>query len=90
MQKILRKFEPIDFPPPSMSDIKDAEILKNMKDSEIDFSDIPEQSQMSTRRYYQNSNFVEIDEDILKKFMQKGSDYIKRINFILRNAAACL
>lgn len=90
MKKTIRKFEPIDFPPPSALDIENAEYLKNMPNSEIDFSEIPDLSQKNVRHYYKKTNLVAIDEDVLNIFKQKGSDYIKRINSVLRSAAVCL
>lgn len=50
----------------------------------------PEQLKNFKMAYPQNANLVKIDDDVLRAFMQKGSDYIKRINSVLRNAAACL
>ena len=66
------------------------QILKNMKDEDIDFSDIPELDEEWFRRAEvvmpKNKKAVSIrlDEDVLEWFKAQGDGYQTRINAVLR------
>jgi uncharacterized protein (DUF4415 family) len=71
---------------------RDIATLKNMKDEEIDLSDIPEITDWSNAvrgRFYRpvkQSLTIRLDADVLTWLKSQGSGYQTRINGLLRNA----
>ncbi len=66
------------------------EYLKNMKDSDIDLSDIPELTEEDFKRAkpcHLQQNIIHIDQDILDAFKSSNPvNYENEINAILRQA----
>lgn len=71
---------------------KEIRALKNMKDEEIDFSDIPEKTDWSNAvvgKFYRpikKSLTIRIDADVLARIKTGGKGYQTRINRYLREA----
>jgi uncharacterized protein (DUF4415 family) len=59
------------------------EKLRAMKDEDIDYSDIPDTSQMLERPQKRQLT-IRLDDDVLAWVKAKGKGYQTRINFILR------
>lgn len=61
--------------------------LKNLPDSEIDYSDVPELTEKQLSRMFQPNRqlvAVRLDQDVLKWLRSFGPGYSTRINKILR------
>ena len=61
--------------------------LKNLPDSEIDYSDVPELTEEQLSRMFQPNRqlvAVRLDQDVLKWLRSFGPGYSTRINKILR------
>ena len=71
---------------------KEIEELKQMKDEDIDFSDIPEKldwSQAVRGKFYRpvkESLTIRLDADILAQLRSQGKGYQTRINALLRES----
>ncbi len=71
---------------------EDIERLKNMKDEDIDYSDIPELTDWSNAvrgKFYRpikKSVTVRIDADVLAWLKSRGAGYQTRLNAMLRQA----
>ena len=71
---------------------EDIERLKNMKDEDIDYSDIPEITDWSNAvrgKFYRpikKSVTVRIDADVLAWLKSRGAGYQTRLNAMLRQA----
>jgi uncharacterized protein (DUF4415 family) len=82
--------------PPPLTDAQKAELkaLKNMRDEDIDLSDIPELTEEFWRNAKPNPFFrpnkslttIRIDADILAWLKSTGKGYQTRLNAILREA----
>jgi uncharacterized protein (DUF4415 family) len=84
----------LDNPPP-LTEAQKAEIeaLKNMRDEDIDYSDIPpltdefwKNAKPLHYRPIKESTTVRLDADVLAWLKDKGKGYQTRINAILRSA----
>ena len=90
MKKTQKQYSMIDFPPLSDAEKKQIDTLKNMKEEEIDLSDIPEQTGEG-QLYYFNSLKIQkkdvhtkIDADNLEWLKKDGKGYQGRLNAVLR------
>lgn len=80
MQKI---FKPIDFPPLTDEQKKELEALRNMDDSEIDFSDAPKCDFEKGEFYYLQSSVPRLDIDNFNWISSYGGDVQKKLNAII-------
>jgi uncharacterized protein (DUF4415 family) len=71
------------------------ERLRNLPNSEIDFSDIPEMTPEQLARFMPAAEFwkvrkkqitLRVDADVLAWFQNKGEGYLTRMNDVLRGA----
>jgi uncharacterized protein (DUF4415 family) len=81
------------FPPLSKAQKAEIEALKNMRDEDIDYSDIPPLTEEFWKnakplhfRPVKESTTVRLDADVLAWLKDKGKGYQTRINAILRAA----
>jgi uncharacterized protein (DUF4415 family) len=71
---------------------RDLAALRNMKDEDIDLSDIPEQLDWSNAvvgKFYRpvkQSLTIRLDADVIAWLKSQGTGYQTRINSLLRNA----
>ncbi len=74
------------------SQAKQIEALRNMKDADIDLSDIPERTDWSNAivgKFYRpvkQSLTIRLDADVIAWLKSQGRGYQTRINSLLRNA----
>ncbi|MGP1457896.1 MAG: BrnA antitoxin family protein [Treponema sp.] len=82
----------IDFPPLTVEQRNELEYLKNMPDTEIDYSDIPPSKPDSAGGFYyfqsvktpKTDVHTKIDNDTLAWLKQDGKGYQARLNNVLR------
>ena len=81
------------FPPLTDAQKAELEALKNMRDEDIDYSDIPPLTEEFWKnakplhyRPIKESTTVRLDADILAWLKEKGKGYQTRLNAILRKA----
>ena len=86
-----REYKVIDFPPLTDDEKSMLENLKNMPDSEINLSDIPESTTDNGGFYYfqslklpKTSIHTKIDNDTLEWLKKAGKGYQSRLNNVLR------
>ena len=91
MKHMQHSYKMIDLPPLTAEQLNELEYLKNMPDSEIDYSDIPEKLETPVMPYYFQSSKIpkadvhtKIDTDILAWLKKDGKGYQARLNNVLR------
>lgn len=78
-------FNPSHPPPLTEEERQELEALRQMRDSEIDYSDIPATPKdAKLYRPVKKSTTIRLDADILLWLKSKGKGYQTRINQILR------
>lgn len=80
MQKI---FKPIDFPPLTEAQMKEIEYLKNMKDSDIDFSDTPECDFKNGSFYYAQFSVPKLSKENFEWISSAGENVQEKLNAVL-------
>ena len=90
MKKMQKTYEAIDFPPLTDKQKKEIAALHEMKDDEIDTSDIPEIDAPGQFYYYQSLKIrkqdihTKIDADNLEWLKKDGKGYQARLNAVIR------
>ena len=90
MKEMQKQYEIIDFPPLSESEKKQIANLKNLRDNDIDTSDIPEQTGDGQFYYFSSLKMAKkdihtkIDIDNLEWLKKDGKGYQGRLNNVIR------
>lgn len=92
MNKMLKKYEVIDFPPLTDKEKKVLDEMEKMPDNEIDCSDIPDSKPNSNGGFYYIQSLkmpktdihTKIDNDTLEWLKNAGKGYQTRLNKVLR------
>ena len=91
MNRMPRAYNFIDFPPLTEEQKSEISELVKMNDSEIDTSDIPENSLSNGQFYYANALKIKkekistnIDKDNLEWLKSAGKGYQTRLNGVIR------
>lgn len=85
MKKELKLYKKIDFPPLTDEQKLELENLRNMKDEEIDFSDIPRKTNEDFEKmqfYYKHQEIV--SEENATWLLSSGSDLKTMLNAVLK------
>jgi len=95
MSKTVRREVDLNNPPPLIDEQKaELKVLREMPDSEIDYSDIPPLDDTFGKNAVRNplyrptktSTTVRVDSDVLAWFKSQGKGYQTRMNAVLRDA----
>lgn len=90
MKKMQESYKMIDFPPINEEQNKELLFLENMKENEIDTSDVPEQTGEGYFYYYNSLKMpkqdihTKIDVDNLEWLKKDGKGYQTRLNAVIR------
>ena len=90
MRKMQKTYEAIDFPPLTAEQRAEINALRQMRDEDIDTSDIPEIDAPGQFYYYQSLKIkkqdihTKIDTDNLEWLKKDGKGYQARLNAVIR------
>jgi len=89
-EKNIVQYSKNNLPEPTPEAIARFKKLKNMRDEDIDFSDIPEITDEMWEtaeivRVPKKGIYIKLDEDVLDFFKSQGKGYQTRINAVLKH-----
>lgn len=83
MKRTPKIFNPIEFPPLTEEQKSELEFLKNMKDSEIDFSDAPRCDFENAEFYYLQSSVPKLSKENFEWISSFGDNVQEKLNAVL-------